>query len=228
MVNRQAGRYQRPALHNKSEMKTTRTTTRLDEIGSPSNGASAVLEFSEPYIVNLTISGTCDILFHKWDCDSVEAKSKAAKGSKGKKTDDVESFVYRNEKGELCIPGEYVRQSIIHASKFRQDPRSSRKSAMDLYKAGLQSLTQLSSLGVKKWDYLDRRRVGIQRASITRTRPAIRQGWEAQFEFLVLTPEYISTDQLVDVITNAGRLIGLADFRPTFGRYAIKSWKLVQ
>jgi archaeosine-15-forming tRNA-guanine transglycosylase len=161
------------------------------------------------------------LLFHRWNPEAVEEKAKAAKNSRSKKTDDIESYVYRNEAGELCIPGEYLRQAIIHAAKYRQDPRSTRKSAMDLYKAGVQSLTPLASLGLEKWDYEDKRRVVIQRSAVNRVRPAMKAGWKATFELMVGLPEYIHPNDLRDVITNAGRLVGLGDFRPTYGRFAI-------
>ena len=89
---------------------------------------------------------------------TVSHKTHAKKGSKSKKTDDIESYVYRNDAGEICLPGEYLRQAIILAAKYRQDPRSPRKSAMDLYKAGVVSLTPLASLGKDRWDYEDKRR----------------------------------------------------------------------
>jgi hypothetical protein len=133
----------------------------------------------------------------------------------------VESYVYRDESGTLSLPGEYLRQAIIAAAKFKQDPRSPRKSAMDLFKAGIVSETILASLGVKDWDYLDVRRVVVQRNGINRTRPAMRAGWQAQFRLTVLLPEYIDRVLLNDVISTAGRLIGLADFRPTYGRFQI-------
>ena len=38
---------------------------------------------------------------------------------------------------------------------------------------------------------------------------------------LVLLPEYISTTLLQEVIANAGRLVGVGDFRPTNGRFGI-------
>jgi hypothetical protein len=97
---------------------------------------------------------------------------------------------------------------------------------MDLYKAGVVAMTALASLGQKTWDYEDRRRVMVQRNGITRVRPALRAGWKAEFDLMVLLPEYISPDALQDVIVNAGRLIGLADFRPTFGRFSIKSYDI--
>lgn len=73
---------------------------------SPSNGAAEGVAFQQPYRVEVKIKGVSPVLFHRWNCESVESKSKAKKGSAEKKSDDVESYVYRNEKGELAIPGE--------------------------------------------------------------------------------------------------------------------------
>lgn len=193
-------------------------------VGDPSNdGDFAIIP---PYIVTVEVEGTAGLLFHRWSVDGVEAKAAAAKGSAAKKTDDLESYVYRNERGFLCVPGEYLRMSIIHAAKYRQDPRSPRKSAMDLFKAGVVSLTELATLGIKDWDYVDRRRVMVQRNAITRQRPALNPGWRATFELQVLLPEYIDQQTLRSVVGQAGRLVGLADFRPTFGRFDIVNWKV--
>ena len=57
-------------------------------------------------------------------------KAKAAKNSKAKKTDNLETYVYRCDNGNLGIPGEYLRGSVINAAKYRQDPRSPRASAV--------------------------------------------------------------------------------------------------
>jgi hypothetical protein len=195
------------------------------------NLAEFTLNASEPYRVGLTIQGTSTLLFHRWNCEAVDAKAKAAKGSAAKKTDDVESYVYRDDNGEICIPGEYLRQAIAGpagAAKFRQDPRSTRKSALDLYKAGIVSLTELATLGVQDWDLIDQRRVTVQRAGITRMRPAMLAGWRAEFELQVLLPEYIPPMDLLDVVTRAGQLVGLADFRPTYGRFAVVKFEVLE
>lgn len=190
------------------------------------NGGKVAIEYAVPYLASVEITGVADLLFHRWNVEGVESKARAAKGSKAKKSDDLESYVYRTDEGELALPGEYLRQSIIHAAKFRQDPRSPRKSAMDLYKAGVVCLTPLASLGVDKWDYEDRRRVMIQRNGITRVRPALLKGWTVTVDLMVNLPEYIPPDALQEVIVNAGRLIGLADFRPTYGRFAIQRFEV--
>lgn len=199
-------------------MKAKDTATA---IGPVSNGAAEQVALTEPYALKATIEGTAPFLCHRWNVESVDEKSKAAKGSKAKKTDNVESYVYRNEEQVICIPGEYFRQSLIHAAKFIQDPRSPRKSAMDLFKAGIVVLTELAPLGKKTWDYLDQRRVQVQRNGITRVRPAFHKGWQATFELQVILPEYIPRDLLAAALNNAGRLIGLGDYRPTYGRFTV-------
>ena len=183
--------------------------------------------FNTPYSVEIIVTGTAPILFHRWSCEDVEAKASAAKNSKAKKTDNIEAYIYRTEKGTIAIPTEYLRQSIIHAAKFRQDPRSPRKSAMDLFKASLIGLTELADTGIKNPDYLDRRRVVIQRSAVTRTRPALASGWSATFFIMVQTPEYIPTELLHSVITDAGRLVGVGDFRPSYGRFAVTKFELI-
>lgn len=209
---------------------TVAEKNRLTAIGgeSPTNGASLGVELQMPYSIEVTIEGVAPILFHRWNCESVESKSKAKKGSAEKKSDDTESYVYRNDKNEVCIPGEYLRSAIVGAAKFQQDPRSPRKSAADLFKAAIVSLTPLASLGAKDWDYLDKRRVMIQRNAITRCRPAMREGWKAKFVLMVNLPEYIDPQLLNTTIQQAGKLIGLADFRPSFGRFNVVKFDVLK
>lgn len=197
------------------------TATVIDPV---SNDGAKDVALNEPYTVAITLRGSAAILFHRWSNEAVAEKSAAAKGSKAKKSDNLESYVYRGENGNLALPGEYLRQAIIGAARFRQDPRSPRKSAMDLYKAGVVAITDLADLGVKDADYIDRRRVLVQRNAITRERPALREGWQATIELMVLLPEYIDRTTLLEVVGQAGRLIGVGDFRPTYGRFAVTSF----
>jgi len=198
----------------------------IEVLSETSNGGKTAIEMGLPYAVHVTLEGASDLLFHRWNCEAVDAKANAAKNSKAKKQDDIESYVWRDEKGQLCLPGEYVRQAIIHAAKFKQDPRSPRKSAMDLFKAGVVSLTDVASLGTKSWDYLDTRRVTVQRAGVNRTRPAMKKGWKADFTLQILTPEYIDPTLFREVLDTAGRLVGVGDFRPTYGRFNVNNFKI--
>lgn len=211
----------------------TEAVNRLNGRKDSSNDAKGVIEGNIPYQVQVRLQGTSDMLFHRWSCEAVAEKAASAKGSKAKKTDDVNSFVYRTKDDMLAIPGVYLRQSILGAAKFKQDPRSPRKSAVDLFKAGLISTTDLAPImyegkKVKNWSYLHQARVLIQRNAITRSRPAFESGWQADFVLSVLLPEYISPDLLREVIEGAGKFVGLGDFRPTYGRFSIVKYEVMK
>lgn len=185
------------------------------------NGAAQTVAYEYPFICDFTLEGVVPILFHRWNTEAVAEKAAAKKGSAAKKTDDIASYVYRDSEGDIAIPGFYVHGALVNAAKYRQDPRSSRKSAMDLYKAAVSPLTDMASLGKADWDFVDQRRVTVMRAGITRSRPGFNAGWKASFEFAVHLPEYVGPMDFLDVLTLAGRVTGLADNRPTYGRFAI-------
>lgn len=193
---------------------------------APNNDGKFVVDLDRPYIVEIELEGTSAILFHRWSNESVEAKANAAKGSKAKKTDDVDSYVYRCEDGTIGIPGEYLRGAIVEAGRYKQDPRSPRKSARDLLKAAVVPLTEVASLGKADWDYLDQRRVVVQRNAITRSRPAFLAGWRATFQMMCNLPQYVPPTMLCDVVAEAGRIVGLADFRPTYGRFHVVRYEV--
>ena len=201
------------------------SSAKVIALSEPTDGGNATIKHSEPYAVAVTIEGSADFLFHRWNPEAIEEKANGPKGGRGKKTDNIESYVYRTQDGMLAIPGEYLRGAVINAAKFRQDPRSPRKSAMDLFKAAIVVTTPLATLGVKDWDYLDKRRVMVQRQGINRVRPAMQAGWTATFDFLVMLPEYVDRNMLRETIESAGRLIGVGDFRPTYGRFGITKYE---
>lgn len=207
--------------------ETRGTNGGVTGIGEPTNDGATQIEYTEPYRVEIAIEGHSDFLFHRWSVDGVEEKAKAAKGSKAKKTDDIESYVWRDVSGELCIPGEYLKRSIVNAAKYHADPRSPRKSAMDLFNAGVVPLTILAGLGTKEWHYVDRRRVQVQRNGITRHRPAMNAGWRVTFVFQISTPEYIQPIFLQQVTAKAGLLVGIGDNRPTFGRFGVVGFEVL-
>jgi hypothetical protein len=205
---------------------------------TPSNDAEAQILEGAPYTARVRIVGTSAILFHRWSNESVAEKAAAKKGSTAKKTDDVASYVWRDETGAVCLPGHYLIGALTDprngAAKYRQDPRSPRKSALDLFRAGVVATTDLAPIHsaaspsepAMTWDFLDQRRVTVQRAGITRVRPAFLKGWSAEVSLTVLTPEYVSPELLLDVLTMGGRLVGVGDFRPTYGRFAVTSFDI--
>lgn len=195
-------------------------TNATVDTGENSNAGETAILVAAPYAVTFTIRGTSDLLFHRWQNEAVAAKAAAKRGSAAKKTDDVESYVWRNDEGMVCLPGVYIHKSMTEAGRFMQDPRSARKTALDLFKAAFVPLTALAPLG-KEWEIEDKRRMTVQRQGITRTSPGFKEGWEATFDFQVLLPEYVDEHLFYEALSLAGRVIGVGQYRPTYGRFSI-------
>jgi len=180
-----------------------------------------------PETFEVVVRGVCPILFHRWDCGEVELKGKAKKNSEVKKTDNVESYVYRNANGHLCVPGTNFKAALVNASKSKQDPRSPRKAAKDLVNAiifvgpELAPFPDSKGRPKKDWDFLDKRRAPVQRQGITRVRPAMLEGWTLTFIVTVLDPGYLDEEFVHDLIERAGKYSGLCDHRPQYGRFQI-------
>lgn len=201
-------------------------------LGSVSNDAEPSIAM--PFRIGVTIEGTADLLFHRYSADEVAEKGAAAKGSRAKKTDNIEAYLYRDPDGYICMPGRYLQRALQEAGRFQQDPRSPRKSALDLCKAGLvvtpilaQIIPQAGEGPTQEWDYLDRQRVVVQRSAVTRVRPAFATGWRVDFELMSLLPEYLAPTFVRRLADDAGRFIGLADFRPTYGRFNLVRWDVL-
>ena len=195
-----------------------------------SNGGERGVDILLPYRAVVTVVGVAPYLFHGWNNEAVASKGKAAKGSKEKKEDDVESYVYRTESGVLGIATRQLAAAIREAGRYVPDPRSPRKSMRDLLKAAIVPLDLVSPFNPprKEWDYLDKQRAVVQRNAITRTRPAMVDGWEVSFHLLVTLPEYVPGATLLALANQAGRLCGLGDYRPTFGRFEVKGFEVLQ
>lgn len=193
------------------------------------NGAAEIIAVTAPYRFAVTVMGDAPLLFHSWNIEAIEEKAASKKGSASKKTDNIESYVYRTDAGHIGIPGANFQACLREAGRFVPDPRSPRKSSMDLIRAGIVPLDIVAPFHGERttWDYEDRRRVTVMRAGITRTRPAMNTGWAITFNLLVTTPEYLSPELVRQIVGQAGRTVGLCDFRPTYGRFSVTEFRLL-
>jgi hypothetical protein len=204
-------------------VKTSNGKERVNyDAEQTTSGGNETISLTEPYTAQVLISGVAPLLFHAWNCEAVEEKSKAAKGSKAKKSDNIESYLYRTPDGRLGLPGKNFHATLIEAGRWSQDPRSPRKSLRDLVRAAVVPLDAIAPFipDTTHYDYEDKQRVTVQRNGITRVRPAMQSGWRIRFRVLITLPEYLALPQLAKLITDAGRMVGLCDYRPTYGRFA--------
>jgi hypothetical protein len=68
-------------------------------------------------------------------------------------------------------------------------------------------------------NFADSRKVKIQKNSVIRCRPIFRE-WELKVSINYL-PDIIDEQQVADILVLAGRLVGLSDYRPKYGRFTV-------
>lgn len=196
--------------------------------------ANDILAAPAQVIVHVRLEGVAKMLFHRYDCADVEAKGKAGKGSKTKKTDNINSYVYRDDDGHLVVPAENLHSCLALSAKSFQDPRSPRKSAQDLFKAGILVLpdylllTKRDGSTMDTWDFVDTRRCLVQQSAVSRSRPGIEAGWTLEADVHILLPNLISIEMFRAVLANAAGTVGLCDFRPRFGRFQATEANVVE
>lgn len=160
--------------------------------------------------------------------DPIVKKIKELTSKRNKTDSDLEELArlewtgghYENDDEESCWPGECIEAMLVSAAQ------KSRK-GKDV-KAGLMvdGLIPIIHPGPKKipdmWgdeNFRLTNKVKIQKSSVMRTRPIFRT-WEMQFDVSYL-PDVLNPQFVRDTMIVAGRLVGLSDWRPKFGRFEV-------
>jgi hypothetical protein len=218
------------------------------------NGAALAISESESYEVHMTLRGVSRLMFHRWDGDLIDYLAGLPRGHAAKKIDYPDQYIWRDDKNRICLPGLYLHQALVMAGKRLNDPSSpsKRKTAFDLFKGAFFCVDDLYPItsGVtgrvavwkpnKKakasepytplhgsgWDHLDKRRCVVMRSAINRKRPRFEAGWVTHPVFTVVAAEYVPPELFREALEIASKLVGLAEMRPTFGRFSIDSFKI--
>lgn len=158
------------------------------------------------------------------------ARQMAAISSKRKKTDDdlaelarleLLGGVYETDDGLVGIPTWNVFKSFQEGAKLNKLGRAFERAVIPMGPDIVPLKHDGPSTVAAMWDAecFDQRSVKVGTAKITRTRPKF-VNWSLDATF-ALDTEVFRLDEFAMVAENAGRLIGLGDYRPRFGRYDV-------
>ncbi len=137
--------------------------------------------------------------------------------------EDAEIRAYRMRDKTLFIPNTAFKGTLINASAAYKIGRSSAK---QLVAGTVRIFPAEISLGTKKYE-IDMRPVVVQRSRIVRARPKLTE-WSASL-FVIWDSSFgIKRDDLKKMLTDAGKRVGILDFRPQhcgeFGRFTVESF----
>jgi len=183
----------------------------------------------------LTMRGTAPLLMHNTrladPLDPIVREMKPIMAKRSRKTDEDREALARLEYvGGLYfdpdvgpfVPGENVRQCLRGAAK-----RSRRG---DKVQAGVLVPERVNPLGYtgprdldELWKDANFRTVDsvvVERKRIMRTRPMFRD-WALSVE-IEFDPEIIDRTELEEFARLAGSIVGIGDWRPVYGRFAVE------
>ncbi len=122
---------------------------------------------------------------------------------------------------ELCFPSDNLKIALIQASSAY---RFGKQSLAPFVAGSILLQPALLGLGTNKY-FIDTRRAVVQRQGVLRSRPRLNE-WKLSFEIIQDDdfPEQASS-QLPLIIAEAGRRIGIGDYRPQkkgwFGKFRL-------
>lgn len=184
------------------------------------------------------IVGATPLLMHStagMDPTSASAKAIAAETSKPAKekklAENIEALqraewgaaLYWTKETGPCISGDMFFACMRDAAKQQKLGAEVKRSVMvDEIVSPLEYTGPRDKPSMwKSQQFTDVRPVVVNGKKVMRCRPVF-QTWAVEFT-VIHDPEFLSRETLVEIVRTAGRRVGLGDYRPRFGRFAIES-----
>lgn len=189
------------------------------------------------YIVSVQVEGISPLLQHKYPLPDFENLSKGGKQKTGEVnySEEWRQYLYANADGEVYQPALHFDGAMVKAAAGYKIQGARGKTYKDLFKGNVFCSPDEILHGIKtpntldadadKPLYLDVRPVVVQRARVVRIRPAFKPGWKLDFEITVLDDQ-VPANVVNEVLSLAGRTVGIGDFRPRFGRFMVTRFEV--
>lgn len=189
------------------------------------------------YQVDCSIKGIAPLMQHRFPMPDLSTMSKGGHRSTGGKdyTQEWREYFYATDDGDIYQPSSHIEGALVKAAVNFKVAGKRGKTYKDLIVANvvidperiphnMKVPEELDADGDQPL-YLDVRPVIVQRARVVRIRPTFAPGWSLQFVAQVFDDE-IQPDLLQDILTLAGKSVGIGDYRPKFGRFNVVEFKV--
>lgn len=193
------------------------------------------------YSIDVSVEGVAPLLQHKFPLPdfgviSTDGTTDVITGQKDY-SEEWRNYLYVNSDDEIYQPATHFDGAMVKAAVNFKVKGKRGKTFKDLFKGNVFCSPDEILHGIKTPDdldndadkplYLDMRPVVVSRARIVRIRPAFSPGWKLDFEIEVLDDQ-IPFTVVSEVLSLAGKTIGIGDFRPRFGRFIVTRFEVQQ
>jgi hypothetical protein len=191
------------------------------------------------YTVNVSIEGVAPMMQHRFPVPDIVTMGKGGRKQTGATdyTQEWREYLYVNPDGVIYQPASQVEGSMSIAAGGFKVSGNLLASYRVFFKFAVFVLPEEITHNIKapesldtdadKALYLDMRPVVVQRNRVVRIRPTFKVGWKLDFEIQVIVDQ-IPHDIVNEVLTLAGRTVGIGDYRPRFGRFIVTRFEVVK
>lgn len=183
-------------------------------------------------VVNVEIKGTAPLLQHNIEGAEAQMLNKGKRKSSGVADDPEEwkGFLYKmNGNGKLGHPSSAFESAFVRAARdFKADKR---RTMAEIAKAALFcNETMIELVGKTGPDRVNRSSVvnPNTRGRGFRYRPEFDAGWVGRFSITLADPDLLPESKAHEIAEHAGRMIGIGNWRPKFGRFIITKWTVTK
>lgn len=186
--------------------------------------------------LKVRLTGASPLLLHNGQlADPLNPYAKQMKAVSGKrnKTDDdfqkladleYEGSLYVNDDGVVILPGALLEGAITGAAKKQRMGKVMQSAVVVPEDAPIQHDGPQDVAGLVADSNMRLvAPVKVQTARVMRTRPLFKE-WSVETEIL-FDPEQVNRDDMINIVNVAGDIIGVGDWRPKFGRFAVEVLK---
>lgn len=189
------------------------------------------------YTINVEVEGIAPLMQHKFPMPDFADVGKGGRPSTGEKdySQEWRGYIYATAQGDIYQPATHFDGCMVKAAAGYKIQGGRGKTYKDLFKGNVFVSPDEILHGVKtpenldndadKPMYLDIRPVVVQRARVVRIRPCFKPGWKLDFEITVLDDQ-VPHNVVNEVLSLAGRTVGVGDFRPRFGRFMVTKFEV--
>ncbi len=182
--------------------------------------------------IEVGIKGTSPLLINRFK-ETDEQPQKMKKSSKkdyGTPREQAEKTAYFDEESKLLwVPTAWIKGAIQAVASDYKLP-GTRKSVKSVSGGAIVPVFERAFFDeayTLNQIEIDSRPCVIQRARIMRHRARLEK-WSLQFE-LEIDDEILDSSNVHEILTDAGRRVGIGDYRPQrggpFGRFIVTTWK---
>lgn len=195
------------------------------------------------YQINVSIKGTSPLLQHGFTQNHLSTLMDGMKKQTGSPDYSLEwlTTMYITRDGWLCQPAAHIEGAMQRAAGGFKQKGKGGKTWKDAVKAYCYVLPDeiihlcngvpVAAPGPELIEApthnlsVSIMRVKVQRAAVARSRLMIAPGWELAFT-LDIQDDQLRPDVAQGILEEAGRAVGIGDFRPRYGRFEVASFQV--